>query len=528
MALLATIGETAIGQLACADVTGAVARKGTVTFPVASRSSDSADSASMEDPVARRRILVIKDIAACIPPASTPTALTACDRDLATGSAGDVTDELVHAAGVTVTQLTANDNKWSMITYYDVPAAIAGSNRFVYSRVRTRAGNYAAAMTLDGDDPKLITDSPESGGNIFLTPNGAMAYFPRKNARTRRIDINAVDLSGSTCTESMIVQNLPLPTDADSIMQLSTASRSCTADAWVIAVATENRIHRYKGKTAGEGLWAPMGSFVLGDDLSMQKFHRLRLSPACPNILMYSRDRANGRSDKDIYLTDLDRQPEVPYFLSFGQKAWDAGITPFRRVPSHEMWSNDGLSVSYIQSTEDQFEPRKLVIGNILNPDCTFRTTNPDGSSNLEGTSGIAGRTFKGNVVYHKGDAASYVPKFCSWSADDQHFACSGYHYSRDCNGDFIEDKSAIFLLNPATGATRFLSMTHELPPPDPSPCQSRDPYLEPYADPYAGQSHVQFAGNKTTILFDSDRLVGTTRLTGQVYKLSYPASMLP
>ena len=99
-------------------------------------------------------------------------------------------------------------------------------------------------------------------------------------------------------------------------------------------------------------------------------------------------------------------------------------------------------------------EPRQLMIGDILNTDCTFRTVNPDGSSNMEGTSGIARRTFKGTIV-HRAEAGHYVPKFCSWSSDDQHFACSGYALLK--NRD--EGDSAIFLLNATTGATRFLTM---------------------------------------------------------------------
>jgi hypothetical protein len=99
-----------------------------------------------------------------------------------------------------------------------------------------------------------------------------------------------------------------------------------------------------------------------------------------------------------------------------------------------------------------------------------------------------------------------FFPKFCSWSADDQHFACSGYRLVGNDEGE-----SAIFLMNRSTGMTKYLTMTHELPG----------------DSPYYGQSHLQFAGNKTTILFDSDRLIGSVRRS-QVYKATYPSTWLP
>lgn len=507
---VASVGATTAGQVVYIDVTSAVKPNSTITFALVPRSSDNADFASKEHTTARRPSLIIDNIVACIPPPSTPTAFANCSRR-GTPSLRDVTREISHvAAGVTVTQLTTGGD-WHMISYYDIPAIVPGSNQFIYSRVTREgsphiSGNHTAVMTLDGTDDRLLTDEAASSPNTFVTPDGAMTYFPRFDPSTSLVNIMAMNLNGSTCSASPI--SLPYALTGP-ITQLTPPSRSCTIDKWVIAFATDHIVHRIKGKGAGT-VWANMGDFTLSDPLSCQPFHRLRLSPTCPNVLMYSRNRKDGAGNKDIYIVDLNR-PGDTYYLGYGQKAWDNHITPFRRHPSHEMWSNDGLRVSYTQATGTTHEPRQLVIGNILNPDCTLRTTNPDGTSNLEGTTGVAARTFKGTVINHSGEAASYVPKFCSWSADDQLFACSGYHYLRDTHGNFVELDSAIFLLNPSTGNTRFLTMTDEVPG----------------ATPYAGQSHLQFAGNKTTILFDSDRWNGIGS-SAQVYKVTYPASILP
>ncbi|MCP3141812.1 CBM96 family carbohydrate-binding protein [Pyxidicoccus xibeiensis] len=509
---VASMPSTTAGSLVYLDVTSAVAPNSVVSFALVPRSSDNADFTSKEHPTGRRPSLILDNITACIPPVSTPTALNHCPAAPLPQSPREVTSEMTRVTpGVTVTQLTSNG--WNNIAYYDIPAVVAGSNRFVYSRVRAEGANDTATMTLDGTDARLLTDEDASSPNTFVTPDGAMAYFPRK-LPDGRVGLMAMNLNGSTCSPSPISELYLLspagfPTGGEFVPQLSPASRSCSIDKWVIAFATDAQVHRIKGKGAGS-LWASMGDVALSDPYSHEPFHRLRLSPTCPNILMYSRNRStDGKGRKDIYLADLDRGGP-PYYLGYGQDAFDAGLTSFRKIPSHEMWSNDGLRVSYTQAVGNDHEPRRLVIGDILNPDCTFRTVNPDGTSNLEGTSGIAGRTFKGRVLnnWDDGDGHSYVPKFCSWSADDDLFACSGYKLVPAPDAGFVEGPSAIFVMNPSTGYMRFLTTTDE----------------QPGQHPYHGQSHLQFAGNKTTILFDSDR----SGMPAQVYKVTYPESMLP
>ena len=245
--------------------------------------------------------------------------------------------------------------------------------------------------------------------------------------------------------------------------------------------------------------------------------------PQYSDVLAQPSRCPGGGGDKNIFLVDLDRDWTRPFYLGWSEDAKAKQDPVFlarfpdgkRRFPGHEMWSNDGLQVGYTLVTGpwrfDNIVPRQWVIGNILNPDCTFRTTNPDGTSNVEGTSGIAARTFKGTAITNStGALYSEVPKFCSWSADDQHFACSGHQLATSDT----EGQSAIFLLNRSTGARRWLTMTHEVPD-------------DGDGDYYPGQSHLQFAGNKTTILFDSDRRIGMNNWA-QVYKATYPSSMLP
>lgn len=483
---------------------------------------------------------VVLDVTTCIPPSSPPTALSSCIGAQAPSPAPlvlqpprvDVTSEMVHLySSVKVEQLThvaAN-----MISYYDVPAVIPGSDRFVYTGTNRAIGStgdplYAAALHLGGTAPdaRMITDSAEATANAFLTPDGAMAYFPK--LRGSVMDVKAVALNGSTCAETTIAKGLPAPLPG-SVLELSTASRSCATGKWVIALGTSEaprppphdfdsgRVYRYKGKGADPtSSWTLFGSHVIWDEFPKQPFHGLRLSPTCPNILMYSRNRPDGHGDKDIYVADLDTVPTTPYYLAFGENATGGGAN--RKFPSHEMWSNDGLQVSYTYPTTNRYT-RELFVGNIVNPDCTLRTINPNGSSNLEGTAGLAARTFKGTQITRNslGVLLSEIPKFCSWSADDQHFACSGYQFE---GGDVTkEGDSSIFLVNRWTGVRRFLVRTHEQP-------DSSEPGVKNY---YSGQSHLQFAGDKATILFDSDRLTaGNVRLAAQIYKLTYAPSLLP
>jgi hypothetical protein len=413
----------------------------------------------------------------------------------------------------------------NMISYYDIPAVIPGSSRFVYTGTNRAVGSandplYAAALNFDGSAPdaRMITNSPEATANTFLTPDGAMAYFPR--LRGSVMDVKAVALNGSTCDETTIAEGLPLP-QTGGVLQLSTVSRSCATNKWVLAVGVSNngRVYRYKGKGADPtSTWTKFGNHVLWDEYWWRPFHRIRLSPTCANILMYSRNRPDGAGDKEIYVADLDTDPIVPYYLARGENATGGGVK--RKFPGHEMWSHDGLQVSYTYPPHpDDPYRRELFVGNIVNPDCTLRTTNPDGSTNLQGPAGIDARIFKGTQITTNslGGLLTEVPKFCSWSADDQHFACSGHQFK---NGDPTQEgESAIFLVNRWTGVRRFLVKTHENP-------DSSAPGAKNY---YPGQSHLQFAGNKTTILFDSDREVpGTGARPAQIYKVTYPASLLP
>ena len=501
-----TIGPTSVGQLVYVDVTNAVAPNSAVSFALSSTSSDNVDFASKEHATARRPSLIIDKISACTPATATPTMLTHCGTGTAQ-SPQIVTAQMSRvASGVAVTQLTDND-KYN-IAYYDIPAVVAGSDRFVYSRVREDGQDYTHTMKLDGTDDRVLTGESASSSATFVTPDGAMAYFPRKTGNS--IDLMAMNLTGSACSASAITAKRGL---VGYVPQISPPSRSCTTDKWVIAYATDHQLHRIKGKVPG-ALWASMGDYTLSDPQGAYPFHNIRLSPTCPNILMYSRNEPDSTQlpdgggqgwdgVKETYLVDLDRDLS-PYYLASGKSAGS-------RFPSHPMWSSDGLRVSYTYSATSGStdEPRQLMIGDIVNPDCSLRTTNPDGTSNLVSSSGLGARTFKGKTVHLSGDAASYIPKFCSWSADDQYFACSGYTLA---GGE--EDESAIFLLNQSTGATRFLTTTDE----------------KPGQSPYHGQSHLQFAGTTRAILFDSDRLPKnqSVRLLPQVYKVTYTSAMLP
>ena len=249
-----SIGNTTMNQVIYMDVTNHVAPNSVVTFALKPRSIDTANFASKEHATARRPSLILDNISACIPSSSTPTAFNYCSTAspllLQTQSPTDVSIQMSAASGVTITQLT--DNVANMIAYYDIPAVVAGSNRFVYSAAPPSGTLYTATMRLDGTDEKLLTSSPESSQSTFLTPDGSMAYFPRKNLSTNRMDIKAINLHGTTCAESTIAQNFLRPED-DYVTQLSPASRSCAIDKWVIAVATRARVFRYKGKGGGSG-----------------------------------------------------------------------------------------------------------------------------------------------------------------------------------------------------------------------------------------------------------------------------------
>jgi hypothetical protein len=542
-----SIAGTTVGESVYLDVTRFVAPNTDVGFALRAASRGATSFASREhpkDPVFRRPSLILDQITTCHPAVTTPSLPERCsEAPIAQSPTELLANELDVAPGVTVTQLTNDASGMNNIAYYDIPALIPGSDRFIYSRADSNPytpENYTATMTLDGFDARLLSPEPASAANTFVTPDGATAYFPRWAADSKRVQIVGMDLTGTSCGVTPLTPSRTLHDDClgsekvSCVAQLSTPSRNCETDKWVIAYATNFVVHRIKGKSAGTP-WPEMSRHVLkkavGEDGEGQPdtrpFHNLRLSPTCPNILMYSRNRPKsegGAGDKEVYLVDLDRDLS-PYYLAYGENARLADLTGCERAfPSHTMWSHDGLRVSYTQQFGCTAGERRLMIAHVVNSDCTLRTFDYDtGEANLMGDAGIKGRTFNARRIDTVSTELPYFPKFCSWSANDDFLACSGH----DPNGEDphggntrcstadteCEDEgpSALFLVNVETGATQYLSMTGE----------------RPGSKPYQGQSHLQFAGNDTTLLFDSDRFADGAYLPPQVYKLSFPRSLL-
>jgi hypothetical protein len=301
------------------------------------------------------------------------TAEQICTGPATPQTPADVTSQMSFvnsAAGVEVTQLT--NNGCNRFYYFDVPAYSAVVNQIFYLDFVTNVGNQVLEASPDGTNAQIISPS-RTGSQAFVSPDGSLLYYakPIPVGTPGGSDIFGGILNGNPFQEVQIT-NLDLaPEPPLAVSEISTSSPD-PAGGQDIAFSPDTLLHLVHVQANGVAL--PPSTVTLNDPESAATFHRIRLNPKFPNIVMYKRNAANG-ADPELWLVDLNTC--AAGVCSVGDivnvVANLSGLGP-GDVPKagHVIWSPDGLNIAFSESDIADF----WIARNVVNPNGTLNLTN--------------------------------------------------------------------------------------------------------------------------------------------------------
>jgi hypothetical protein len=278
-----------------------------------------------------------------------PTGPLACASTVITQEPADITSELTYvnaAAGVKVSQLT--DNGMNRFYYFDVPAYSAPVNQILY--VNFAIGNEIATSNTDGTSAQIISPTL-TGAQSFLSGDGTLAYYPKQNrsGAPGGEDIYGVFLNKTgTCEEIQLTYLDVAPMSPLPMWEISTASLDA-AGGEDIAFSPDTVVHRVHVETNGTSVVLP--TITMDDPENAGTFHRLRLNPKFPNIVMYKRNGTLGgtTAEPETWLVDLNTCPSGTCPASEITNIVAKLVISGGRVPKagHINWSPDGLDILF-------------------------------------------------------------------------------------------------------------------------------------------------------------------------------------
>jgi hypothetical protein len=274
------------------------------------------------------------------------------------------------AAGVDVTQLT--NNGCNRFYYFDVPAYSSVVNQIFYLNFVTNFGNQVLMANPDGTNAQIASPT-RTGSQAFVSPDGSLLYYakPIQGGTLGGSDIFGGILNGNPFQEVQIT-NLDLaPEPPLAVWEISTSSPD-PAGGQDIAFSPDTLLHMVHVQANGVAL--PPSTITLSDPESAATFHRIRLNPKFPNIVMYKRNATNG-ADPELWLVDLNTcvAGVCPAGNIVNVIANLSGLGP-GDVPKagHVIWSPDGLDIGFSESDiADSWIAR-----NVVNPNGTLNLTN--------------------------------------------------------------------------------------------------------------------------------------------------------
>jgi hypothetical protein len=305
---------------------------------------------------------------------------TGCTGASLTQVQANVTSQMSYAnsaAGVQVSQLT--DNAMNRFYYFDVPAYSTLVNQILY--VDNSSGNVIVTSNTDGTGAQQI--SPTNTGNqSFVSEDGTFAYYPKPvlGGTPGGEDIYGVFLNNPGACQELRLTNVDLKVQAPlPVWEISTSSPDA-AGGQDIAFSPDTLMHRVH--VLADGTSQALPTITLNDPESSATFHRLRLNPKFPNIVMYKRNEISGTTaEPEAWLADINTcvngTCSASQIINVVQKLiGPAGQTA---KAGHITWSPDGLDVLFSETDiADYWIARNVVNSNgTLNAAFTLQELGP-------------------------------------------------------------------------------------------------------------------------------------------------------
>jgi hypothetical protein len=280
----------------------------------------------------------------------------------------DVTSQLGYvntAAGVNVNQIT--NNGCNRFYYFDVPTYSPSVNKIVYTNFETGIGNSVLWANPDGSGAAVLASG--TGNQAFLSGDGTLAYYDKPNlAVTGASDIFG-RLLANPSVEFQITNLAVAPTAPLPVWEISSSSPD-PAGGQDIAFSPDTLLHMVHVKADGTSVLPLPSPITLEDPESAATFHRLRLNPKFPNIVMYKRNGVAGGTGvgPELWVVDLNTCANntcpVGNIVDVGaaKGAGNSGLS------GHLNWSPDGLDIAFNDSDRADY----WLVKNVVNPDGSF------------------------------------------------------------------------------------------------------------------------------------------------------------
>src|SRR5208282_4511959 len=178
--------------------------------------------------------------------------------------------------------------------YFDVPTYSSVVNEIVYTDFVTNSGNNVLTANPDGTNAAVLPPT-RTGNQAFVSPDGTLVYYdkPEPNGATPNgSDIFGGFLNGNPFQELQITNLDAAPMAGLSVWEISTSSPD-PAGGQDIAFSPDTLMHFVHVPTSGPSQLLP--TITLSDPecpnaSTCATFHRIRLNPKFPNIVMYKRN----------------------------------------------------------------------------------------------------------------------------------------------------------------------------------------------------------------------------------------------
>ncbi len=221
-------------------------------------------------------------------------------------------------SGVEVCEITSvGVNK---IMYYDISAYSARYNKIVFMSQQDGGPPQIILANLDGSGTEVLA----VGRAPAMSPDGTKVYFIAANGPGQPgMDIYVKDLA--TRRQTRVTH-----TNTQKVIQWAPPSSTPRGD--VLVYAVDNIAHTIYGDGSAD---TPL---QFSDPYLSDRFHRIRLSPSHPNLILYNRERPQLRHHP-LWVYDTEtKHTYVP-----------------TENASHMLWAPDGLHIAYQGGNDFRF-----------------------------------------------------------------------------------------------------------------------------------------------------------------------------
>src|ERR1700690_1499339 len=280
----------------------------------------------------------------------------------------DVTSQLSYvntAAGVDAMQIT--NNGCNRFYYFDAPTYSPSANKIIYTNFVTNVGNSVMWANPDGSGAAVLATG--TGNQAFVSGDGTLAYYDKPNLAVTGASYIFGRLLANPSVEFQITNLAVAPTPPLPVWEISSSSPD-PAGGQDIAFSPDTLLHMVHVDANGTSVLPLPTPYTLNDPENAGTFHRIRLNPKFPNIVMYKRNAAAGQTtvDPEVWVVDLNTCANntcpATSIVDVGAKngAGNSGQS------GHINWSPDGLDIAFSDSDIADY----WLVKNVVNSDGTF------------------------------------------------------------------------------------------------------------------------------------------------------------